>query len=36
MPSTTNSPSARRIFEDEGFKSGQVDTNYIERALTKG
>jgi acetyl-CoA carboxylase biotin carboxylase subunit len=32
----TTIPLHRRIFEDEGFKSGQVDTNYIERALMKG
>jgi acetyl-CoA carboxylase biotin carboxylase subunit len=32
----TTVPLHRRIFEDEGFKSGQVDTNYIERALMKG
>ncbi len=32
----TTVPLHRRIFEDEGFKAGQVDTNYIERALMKG
>ena len=32
----TTIPLHRRIFEDEGFKAGQVDTNYIERALMKG
>jgi acetyl-CoA carboxylase biotin carboxylase subunit len=32
----TTIPLHRRIFDDEGFKSGQVDTNYIERALMKG
>jgi acetyl-CoA carboxylase, biotin carboxylase subunit len=32
----TTVPLHRRIFEDDGFKAGQVDTNYIERALMKG
>ncbi|HZY90221.1 MAG TPA: acetyl-CoA carboxylase biotin carboxylase subunit [Gemmataceae bacterium] len=32
----TTVPLHRRIFDDEGFKAGQVDTNYIERTLMKG
>ncbi len=32
----TTIPLHRRIFDDEGFKSGQVDTNYIERTFMKG
>jgi acetyl-CoA carboxylase biotin carboxylase subunit len=32
----TTIPLHRRIFDDDGFKAGQVDTNYIERALMQG
>jgi acetyl-CoA carboxylase biotin carboxylase subunit len=32
----TTIPLHRRIFDDDGFKAGQVDTNYIERSLMQG